>query len=86
MKRFLSLFLVLCTLLCLFPVAVSANEGGEGGESEATATYLDLYVKDGLVALFDGYSMTASETAPNKWVPVNLFGVDGYDDYIDPTT
>ena len=86
MKRFLSLFLVLCTLLCLFPVAISAVEGGEDLAPEATATYVDLYVKDGLVALFDGYSLTASETAPTKWAPVNLFGVEGYEDYIDPST
>ena len=84
MKRFLSLFLVLCTLLCLFPVAISAVEGGEDLAPEATATYVDLYAKDGLVALFDGYSMTEGSDALTSWTPVNLYGVPGYEDYLAP--
>ncbi len=84
MKRFLSILLVLATLLCLFPFAVSAEgEGADTGDKSA-ATYLDLYVKDGLVALFDAYSATASETAVLSWTPVDLYGKAGYDDYLAP--
>ena len=87
MKRFLSLFLVLATLLCLFPMAISATEEGVGGETpEATATYLDLYVKDGLVALFDGFAVAAADkTAQKLLTPAPLYGVEGYEDYIDPS-
>ena len=84
MKRFLSIFLVLATLLCLFPVAVSAEDEGADMGDKSTATYLDLYVKDGLVALFDAYSATASETTVLSWTPVDLYGKDGYDAYLAP--
>ena len=86
MKRFLSLFLVLATLLCMIPLAVSAETVTPEAQAETTVTYLDLYVKDGLVALFDGHSLAASNTTPTNWAPVNLYGVEGYDDYINPTT
>ena len=86
MKRFLSLFLVLCTLLCLIPMAVSAEEAAPEAQAEATASYLDLYVKDGLVSLLDGFAVEAAGRTTQKLLtPAALYGVDGYEDYIDPT-
>lgn len=85
MKKFLALLLVLCTLLCLFPVAVSAEEGDvSGAESETTGTYLDLYVKEGLVALYDAYGATASADAATTWTAVDFYGKEGYDSYLNP--
>ncbi len=44
-------------------------------------SYKKLYVKDGLVALFDGYGAVASSSV-SSWTPVDLYGKDGYDDYL----
>ena len=86
MKRFLALALVLCTLLCMIPFAVSAETGEpEANAVENDASYIDFYVKDGLVALFDGYSVTASDEQLTLITPVNLYGNEFYPDYIDPS-
>ena len=85
MKRLLSMLLVLATLLCLLPVAVTASEETTL-ENRSAATYIDLYVKDGLVALFDAYGATAADGNVASWTPVDLYGKAGYDAYVDPTT
>ena len=50
--------------------------------TEASA-YVDLYVKAGLVALFDGYSVKASVEEMTVLAPVDLYGNELYPDYID---
>lgn len=84
MKRFLSVLLVLATLFTAFPLAVSAAETTT--ETTGLGDYRDLYVKDGLAALFTAYESTASDTAVTSWAPANYFGIKGYDSYLDPTT
>ena len=88
MKRILSMLLVLATVLCLlaaFPAAASAADAEEEGtESTLTDTYVGLYVKKGLVALFDAYGATASNTNLSSWTPVALYGNADYPDYVDP--
>ena len=86
----MSLVLMLALLLGTFTVFAQAagaesTEKGTTAGASSTVSYLDLYVKDGLVALFDGFSVTASAQAPTEWAPVNLYGKDGYDSYIDPS-
>ena len=84
MKRTLALLLVLATLLCLFPVAASAEAAAPAAERE-NGSYLDLYVKKGLVALYDAYSGVAADAfeATAKWAPVDFYGKEGYDAYAD---
>ena len=90
MKRFLSFLLIAATLLSLLPVmSVSASENSsllndDGGES-ASHHYTELYVKEGLAALFVAYESTASESAVTAWTPAPLYGKAGYDSYIDPS-
>ncbi len=86
MKRFLSVLLVLATLLTVFPLAVSATEtNAVAEETTGLGDYRDLYVKDGLVALFTAYESTASSTAPTSWTPANYYGIKGYDSYLAPS-
>ena len=84
MKKFLALTLVLCTLLCLFPVAASAEVTKNEMKNE-TGSYLDLYVKEGLVALYDAYSGVAADAFEGtaKWAPVDFYEKEGYNDYAD---
>lgn len=87
MKRFLSLFLVLATLLCAIPVlgtAAMAETKAAGASDKGLGDYRDLYVKEGLVALFTAYEATASSTAPTTWTPADYYGKKGYDDYLAP--
>ena len=73
----------------------SSNKGTSGTSSgeqtpsvtdtEGESSYLDLYVKEGLVALFDGYSREASDEILTEIEPVNFFGKAGYIDYVDPS-
>ena len=86
----MSLFLTICLLLSTFTVfatTASAADAASVTTSESSAvSYLDLYVKDGLVAIFDGYSVEASDTAPTEWKPVDFYGKAGYDSYLDTTS
>ncbi len=90
MKRFLSFLLICATLLGVLPVMnVSASESSsllnnENGESTAHH-YTELYVKEGLAALFVAYESTASESTVTAWTPVAFYGKAGYDSYIDPS-
>ena len=91
MKRTLALILVLATLLCLFPFAVSAEEAEPVAQSEESGSYLDLYVKEGLVALYDAYSATAQEAYTDTenhatWTAVDFYEKEGYDAYLDPAS
>lgn len=88
-KRIISLILTTCMLLSLlsvFATATSAAEADTGvdtySDAGTSASYIDLYVKDGLVALFDAYSMTASDEKLTAWRPLDLNGEEGYDDYL----
>ena len=61
-KRILAALLAVCLLASLFPVATTAAEQAQVADADRTATnYLDLYVKDGLVVLFDA-GRAASDT------------------------
>ena len=82
MKRTLALLLVLATLLCLVPVAVSAEETAEP-VAQSEGSYLDLYVKEGLVALYDAYSGVAADAFEGtaSWYAVDFYEKEGYDDY-----
>ena len=91
-KRILSFVLMLSMLISLFTVfatgtsAASGDEGTPSAQSSGSSvTYLDLYVKDGLVALFDAYGAKASTTAITTWSPVDLYGKAGYNDYLAAT-
>ena len=83
MKRALAFLLVLATLLCMVPVMTSA---AEPETPTGLGDYRDLYVKEGLVALFTAYEATASDTTLTSWTPANYYGIKGYEDYIDPST
>ena len=78
-KRFFALLLAFAILLCAVPVALA--EAQTKDTIPDAESYLDLYVKDGLVALFDGYSVAASSTPLTEWKPVDLYGRAGYEDY-----
>lgn len=83
MKRLLSFVLVLAMLLCAIPFAVSAVEESVPENGEQEASYIDLYVKSGLVSLFTAYDAQASDTAVTSWAPVALAGKAGYSSYIE---
>jgi len=85
-KRLLSLFLVLVTVFCMIPVmtASAADTDAQSAETTGLGDYRDLYVKDGLVALFTAYESTASDTTLTSWTPADYYGVKGYDTYLNP--
>jgi len=89
MKRILSFILIVAMLLCAIPVMANASEANEQS-AEATESanglndYRDLYVKDGLVALFTAYEAVASDTTLSAWAPADYYGKSGYDSYLDP--
>ena len=92
-KRILSFVLMLSMLISLFTVFATATSAASGDDSTpspkssgAGASYLDLYVKEGLVALFDGFGLSASSDAATEWKAVDLSGKEGYDAYVDPST
>ena len=90
-KRTLSLVLALSTLLSVLTVfatgaSASGEETAEASSGGSEGSYVDLYVKDGLLALFDAYSMTASSEKLTEWRPLDLYGKAGYDDYLPLST
>ena len=79
-NRILSGLLALLMLVSLIPVAVvSADEGTENGTETGTVitNWNDLYIKDGLVALFDAYGAdnTTLDLSAGKWTGYKV--VDG---------
>ena len=85
-KKLLSLLLLACMLVSVFPLSAYAEgEEAETTPAENEVTYLDLYVKDGLVALFDAYSAKAGAgVKATSWAPVDFYGKEGYDSYVNP--
>ncbi len=80
-KRILSFVLMLSMLISLFTVFATTTSAASGDDSTpspkssgAGASYLDLYVKEGLVALFDGFGLSASPDAATEWKAVDLSG------------
>ena len=88
-KRLLCLVLTLTMMLSCLTVLASPASAAESAAPQSTGSdtpsYVDLYVKDGLLALFDAHSAKAASTALTEWRPVNLYGKTGYDSYIDPS-
>ena len=89
-KRILSLALALSMLVGMFTVfatvgSAATDSSVPSSSGKTASTYLDLYVKDGLVALFDGMSKSASDEALSVLTPENLYGASGYDAYVDPS-
>lgn len=88
-KRVLSLALALSMLIGMFTVfgtsASAAEENNLATASKSEKSYLDLYVKEGLVALFDGFSKSASDDLLTVLTPEDLYGESGYDAYVDPS-
>ncbi len=87
MKKVLSFFLALALLLCALPIASVYAEGEtEGADTpEGFGDYRDLYVKEGLVALFDAFGATAGTSNLSKWTALDLSGRADYPDYISPS-
>ncbi len=58
----------------------------EKSKREEAKEYIYDYVSDGLVAIFDAFSAKSTDGETSVWKPVDLYGVEGYEDYIDPLT
>ncbi len=90
-KRILS-FLLMLSLLCSSLSVLGASVAYASPDTEESTAviksgnYKDLYVKDGLVALFVAYDAISSEEDASVWTPVNLYGAPGYSSYLDPAT
>ncbi len=87
-KRVLSFILMLSMLVGCFTVFATGAAAEEGtalpkSSKKSAGSYLDLYVKDGLVAIFDAYSASASTSEETAWRPADLHGKAGYSSYVD---
>ena len=58
-ERITVFVLILAMLFCAIPFAASAVEEGTPESGEQEASYIDLYVKSGLVSLFTAYDAQA---------------------------
>ena len=88
-RKILSIVLTLATLVgcfACFASAAGAATEAPASSSKSSASYLDLYVKEGLVALFDAYGAATADGDVTTWQPVNFYGKAGYSSYADPSS
>ncbi len=74
-KRILAALLAVCLLASLFPVATTAAEQAQVAVADRAASdYLDLYVKDGLIVLFDAGTASTDtiDLAAGTWTGMTV--------------